>query len=66
MHSGTARERAPSTIRALWGTDGTANGIHASVDMDSADKDAASCEIAIENEPHVSQNKGELQSLKGP
>eukprot|EP00435_Cladocopium_sp_Y103_P031288 s2932_g7.t3 len=39
LHSGVARERAPTTIRALWGTDGTSNAIHTSVDMESADKE---------------------------
>ena len=40
LHSGVARERAPTTIRALWGTDGTSNAIHTSVDMESADKES--------------------------
>eukprot|EP00437_Effrenium_voratum_P048713 CAMPEP_0181525952 /NCGR_PEP_ID=MMETSP1110-20121109/69233_1 /TAXON_ID=174948 /ORGANISM="Symbiodinium sp., Strain CCMP421" /LENGTH=1445 /DNA_ID=CAMNT_0023656773 /DNA_START=54 /DNA_END=4392 /DNA_ORIENTATION=- len=39
LNSGTARERAPSTIRALWGTDSTSNAIHASVDMEAADQE---------------------------
>mmetsp|Transcript_8490 Transcript_8490/g.20114 ORF Transcript_8490/g.20114 Transcript_8490/m.20114 type:complete len:1467 (+) Transcript_8490:60-4460(+) len=38
-HSGAARERAPTTIRALWGTDGTSNAMHASSSMDLADKE---------------------------
>ena len=39
LHSGIARERAPTTVRAMWGTDGTSNAIHVSVDMESADKE---------------------------
>lgn len=39
LHSGIARERAPTTVRAVWGTDGTSNAIHVSVDMESADKE---------------------------
>ncbi|CAK9030418.1 Adenylate kinase isoenzyme 1 (AK 1) (ATP-AMP transphosphorylase 1) (ATP:AMP phosphotransferase) (Adenylate monophosphate kinase) (Myokinase) [Durusdinium trenchii] len=42
LHSGTARQRAPTTIRALWGTDGTCNGVHASTDMESADQEIKS------------------------
>lgn len=38
-HSGVARERAPTTIRALWGTDGTSNAMYASINMEAADKE---------------------------
>ncbi|CAE7312691.1 AK1 [Symbiodinium sp. CCMP2592] len=38
-HSGVARERAPTTIRALWGTDGTSNAMYASLNMEAADKE---------------------------
>ncbi|CAE8599456.1 unnamed protein product, partial [Polarella glacialis] len=38
-HSGTARDRAPTTIRANWGTDSTSNAIHASASMEASDKE---------------------------
>lgn len=34
---GIARERAPDTLRAKWGTDGTSNALHASESMDAAE-----------------------------
>jgi adenylate kinase family enzyme/nucleoside diphosphate kinase len=34
---GIARERAPSSLRAKWGTDGTSNGVHASTSLESAE-----------------------------
>jgi len=41
LHSGTAKTRAPTTIRANWGTDSTSNAVHCSLDMESADKEIA-------------------------
>lgn len=38
-NSGVAKERAPSTIRALWGTDGTSNAVHGSPTMEAAEKE---------------------------
>lgn len=38
-NSGTARDVAPSTLRACWGTDGTSNAVHASGNMASSEKE---------------------------
>lgn len=34
-----ARERAPDTLRAKWGTDSTSNAVHASESMEAAEKE---------------------------
>eukprot|EP00933_Yihiella_yeosuensis_P045259 TRINITY_DN40610_c0_g1_i1.p1 TRINITY_DN40610_c0_g1~~TRINITY_DN40610_c0_g1_i1.p1 ORF type:complete len:1525 (+),score=439.03 TRINITY_DN40610_c0_g1_i1:526-4575(+) len=39
LNSGTARDRAPATLRAKWGTDSTSNGIHASLNCAAAEKE---------------------------
>eukprot|EP00931_Biecheleriopsis_adriatica_P003691 TRINITY_DN105467_c0_g1_i1.p1 TRINITY_DN105467_c0_g1~~TRINITY_DN105467_c0_g1_i1.p1 ORF type:complete len:1485 (-),score=426.76 TRINITY_DN105467_c0_g1_i1:23-4477(-) len=39
LNSGVARRRAPSTIRAVWGTDSTDNGVHTSLNMEYAEKE---------------------------
>lgn len=39
LNSGTARDRAPTTIRANWGTDSTSNAIHASVTLETSEKE---------------------------
>jgi nucleoside diphosphate kinase/adenylate kinase family enzyme len=38
-NSEIARRRAPTTLRAMWGTDGTSNALHASANMEAADKE---------------------------
>mmetsp|Transcript_97952 Transcript_97952/g.153175 ORF Transcript_97952/g.153175 Transcript_97952/m.153175 type:complete len:1502 (-) Transcript_97952:162-4667(-) len=40
-NSDIARKNAPSTLRAMWGTDGTSNALHASETMDAADLELA-------------------------
>lgn len=37
--SSTARSRAPSTIRAMWGTDSTSNAVHGSRDMVASERE---------------------------
>lgn len=37
QNSGVARERAPKSLRARWGTDGTSNAIHNSATFEDAD-----------------------------
>jgi len=41
LHAGTAKMRAPTTLRALFGTDSTSNAVHASLDMEGADNEIA-------------------------
>jgi len=38
-NSGSAREIAPTTLRAIWGTDGTSNAVHASLTLDSSEQE---------------------------
>jgi nucleoside diphosphate kinase len=40
-NSDVARKRAPNTLRAMWGTDGTSNALHASDTLDDADTELA-------------------------
>jgi adenylate kinase family enzyme/nucleoside diphosphate kinase len=40
-NSEVARKRAPNTLRAAWGTDGTSNAVHASAAMEEADQELA-------------------------
>jgi len=40
-NSGVARDRAPNSLRAKWGTDGTSNALHASENMVAADAELA-------------------------
>eukprot|EP00929_Paragymnodinium_shiwhaense_P112965 TRINITY_DN81225_c0_g1_i1.p1 TRINITY_DN81225_c0_g1~~TRINITY_DN81225_c0_g1_i1.p1 ORF type:complete len:1601 (+),score=458.56 TRINITY_DN81225_c0_g1_i1:48-4805(+) len=37
--SGTAREVAPDSLRAVWGTDSTSNAVHCSLSLESADNE---------------------------
>jgi len=39
--SDVARKNAPDTLRAIWGTDGTSNALHASETLDDADSELA-------------------------
>lgn len=38
-NAGTARDRAPTTLRAAWGTDGTSNALHASASAAAAERE---------------------------
>lgn len=38
-HSGLARDRAPTSLRAKWGTDSTSNAIHVSASFEAAEKE---------------------------
>jgi len=49
-NAGVARDRAPMTLRAKWGTDGTSNAVHGSANM-----------AAAENELKVYFSPGSLQ-----
>lgn len=37
VNAGTARERAPQSLRAVWGTDSTSNALHHSASFEDAD-----------------------------
>eukprot|EP00929_Paragymnodinium_shiwhaense_P015313 TRINITY_DN123389_c0_g1_i1.p1 TRINITY_DN123389_c0_g1~~TRINITY_DN123389_c0_g1_i1.p1 ORF type:complete len:1512 (-),score=471.27 TRINITY_DN123389_c0_g1_i1:162-4697(-) len=42
INSGAAREVAPTSLRAIWGTDSTSNAVHASASLEAAEEEVAS------------------------